>query len=192
LTISQVPAIAYGGPETSPDDPSPESHKLAESGVLIQFIADISDQPLLPADPVKRAKARFFIETITPKISSAHYGALYRGEAPVAILEAVELLQKLLPAEGYAVGEWSIADAAITPFLARADVALKNDIGKYEAGKGKAAWEILTQDAKYERFRKYFAEVTSRASFQETFYPVFIYFAHLFVSNGFLFLSCRM
>ena len=38
----------------------------------------------------------------------------------------------------YAVGEWSIADAAVTPFFARAEVMFKNKIGKYKEGKGKA------------------------------------------------------
>ncbi|KAG6805318.1 hypothetical protein H0H93_005077, partial [Arthromyces matolae] len=39
---SKVPAIAYGGPAVAPDDPSPESTKLAESLVLLEFIADLS------------------------------------------------------------------------------------------------------------------------------------------------------
>jgi glutathione S-transferase len=81
-------------------------------------------------------------------------------------------LQNLLPAEGYAVGEWSIADAAVTPFLARASVALKNDLGAYDQGKGIKLWETLQDDAKYARFRKYFDDVTKRDSFKETFFEV--------------------
>ena len=85
---------------------------------------------------------------------------------------AVEFIQQLLPEEGFAVGKWSIADAAVTPFLARGEVILKNDIGKYEEGKGKAAWAKVESDPKYARFRKYLADVKSRDSFKETFYPV--------------------
>lgn len=85
---------------------------------------------------------------------------------------AIEHIQQLLPEEGYAVGKWSIADAAVTPFFARAEVTLKNDIGKYEEGKGKAVWAKLETDPKYARFRKYFADVKDRDSFKETFYPV--------------------
>jgi len=86
-------------------------------------------------------------------------------------LGAIDFLQKLLPEEGYAIGKWSIADAAVTPFLARAEVTLKNDIGKYEEGKGKTVWAILETDPKYARFRKYFADLKARDSFKETFYP---------------------
>lgn len=88
------------------------------------------------------------------------------------MLKAIETIQKLLPEEGYAVGEWSIADAAVTPFFARAEVAFKNDLGKYEEGKGKATWAKLETDEKYARFRKYFADLKSRESFKETFHPV--------------------
>ena len=78
--------------------------------------------------------------------------------------------------EGYAIGKWSIADAAVTPFFARAEVVLKNDIGKYEEGKGKAVWAKLETDPKYARFRKYLADVKGRDSFKETFYPVCFFF----------------
>ena len=166
-----MPAISYGGPEVPPDQPSPESQKLAESGVLIQFLADL-DERLLPKDPVTRAKARFFIETVTPLISNTFYGSLSRGEDPEAVLKAFESIQKLLPEEGYAVGEWSIADAAVTPFFARAELAFTNDYGKYEEGKGKAVWEKLQTDEKYARFCKYYEDLKSRPSFNATFYPV--------------------
>ncbi|KAG6880625.1 hypothetical protein C0995_005370, partial [Termitomyces sp. Mi166 len=55
--VSKVPAITYGGPIVPPDNPSPESTKLAESLVLLEFIADLSKPGnLLPTDPVLRAK----------------------------------------------------------------------------------------------------------------------------------------
>jgi glutathione S-transferase len=84
----------------------------------------------------------------------------------------METLQNLLPGEGYAVVEWSIADAAVTPFLARASVALKNDLGAFDEGKGIKVWETLQNDAKYARFGKYFEDVTKRDSFKETFFEV--------------------
>jgi glutathione S-transferase len=87
-------------------------------------------------------------------------------------LGAIEYIQELLPEEGFAVGTWSIADAAVVPFLARAEVVLKNDIGKYEEGKGKTLWYKLETDPKYARFRKYLADAKERDSFKETFYPV--------------------
>ena len=145
--------------------------KLAESGVLLEFVADISGS-LLPKDAVSRAKTRFFIETATAKFSPAFYGAVARGESPEGILTVIETLQALLPAEGYAVGEYTIADAAITPFFARANVALKNDIGAYDAGEGVRVYNILQSDPKFARFRKYYKDVTARDSFKETFHEV--------------------
>jgi glutathione S-transferase len=139
---------------------------------LIELIADLSDEELLPKDPVLKAKARFFIETVTPLVAGAFRGAMAQGQDPEAIFKAVETIQKLLPAEGYAVGNWSIADAAVTPFFARAEVVFKNDIGVYEEGKGKAAWAKLENDEKYARFRKYFNDIKARDSFKETFHPV--------------------
>ncbi|EDR06897.1 uncharacterized protein LACBIDRAFT_299218 [Laccaria bicolor S238N-H82] len=168
---SKVPALAYGGPKVSPDTPSEESVKLAESGVLLEFVADISGL-LLPKDAVSRAKARFFIETATAKFSPAFYGAVARGESPEGILTVIETIQALLPAEGYAVGEYTIADAAITPLFARANVALKNDIGAYDAGEGVRVYNILQSDPKFARFRKYYDDVTARDTFKETFHEV--------------------
>lgn len=101
----------------------------------------------------------------------------------MAILGAIEYIQQLLPEEGYAIGKWSIADAAVTPFLARAEVVLKNDIGKYEEGKGKSVWATLETDPKYARFRKYFADVKGRDSFKETFYPVSVFSLSLFLKS---------
>ena len=109
---------------------------------------------------------------MTPLFSGAWRAFVARGEDPAAILKAVEVIQGLLPAEGYAVGQWSIADAAVTPFFARAEVALTNDLGVYEEGKGKATWAVLESDPKYARFKKYFNDLKSRDSFKKTFHPV--------------------
>ncbi|KAF9057002.1 hypothetical protein BJ165DRAFT_1334392 [Panaeolus papilionaceus] len=170
---SKVPAIAYGGPDVSPETPSPDSIKLAESGVLIEFIADIAPEAkLLPKDPVTRAKARFFVETVMSKWSAVYYNVLNGTAEPSVLLGVIDVIQSLLPKDGYAIGEWSIADAAVTPFFARAEVILSNDLGKYPVGKGVETWTIIQNDAKYARFRQYFADLKSRDSFKETFFPV--------------------
>ena len=153
------------------DQPSPESVKLAESAVLIQFIADIAPEGrLLPADPVEKAKARFFIETFSAVFSPAWKAVVYDGlQSPTELLPALEKLQALLPEKGYAVGQWSIADAAVTPFFARLEVYLRNDLGRAKEGEAASVWKTLETDPKFARFRQYFADVKSRESFKETF-----------------------
>jgi glutathione S-transferase len=146
--------------------------------VLIEFINDLitpTGKALLPADPVKRANARFFIETFQSKFGAAWYGALARGENPAGILPALDAIVGLLPADesSYAIGsEWSLADAAVTPFLARAFTSLKHDIGGYDEGLGKAVYDKIQNEPKYDRLKKYFALVTSRDSFKSTYFEV--------------------
>ena len=82
------------------------------------------------------------------------------------MLGVIDYIQQILPEEGYAIGKWSIADADVIPFFAPAEVLFKNDIGKYEVGKGKALWTKVETDPKYARFRKYLADVKDRDSFK--------------------------
>jgi glutathione S-transferase len=149
--------------------------KIAESLVLIEFVNDLApEKGLLPTDPVKRAKARFFIEAFSSKFGAPWFAAISKGEDPSAILPALDTLIELLPKDpnAYAVGEFSLADAAVIPFLARAFAALKNDVGSYDEGKRKALYDIIQGEVKYERLRQYYALVSSRDSFQSTFFEV--------------------
>jgi len=171
---SKVPAVAYGGPTVSPDHPSEDSQKIAESLVLIEFVADLyPDSPLLPKDPVLRAKARFFIDTVSTKFIPGYIGSLARGQPFEGVFAGVEAIQSLLPPEGkgkYAVGdEFTVADAAILPFIARMEVSFANDIGSYPQGEGKKAYAVLETDPKYARFRQYFSDLKERESFKKTF-----------------------
>ncbi|KAH9932321.1 glutathione S-transferase [Fomitopsis serialis] len=168
---SKVPALAYGGPAVPADQPSPESVKLAESLILVEFVADLYPHAhLLPSDPVQKARARFFIDVVSTKLVPSWNTVLRAGapDADQAFLSAVDAVQSLLPAQGYAVGEYSIADIAIAPFIARAYVALGNEIGAYEPGQGKKLLEAL-QQPRFARFQKYWADLQARPSFQATF-----------------------
>ncbi|KZT66635.1 hypothetical protein DAEQUDRAFT_674641 [Daedalea quercina L-15889] len=171
---SKVPAIAYGGPQVPPDQPSLESVKLTESLVLLEFVADLYPNAyLLPVDPVQKARARFFIDAVSTKLVPAWMGVLRKGtpEASQAFLDAVEFIQRLLPAQGFAVDAFSLADISVAPFLARAHVALANEIGAYEVGEGKRILEAL-QQSRFARFQKYWADLQARLSFQATFNEV--------------------
>ncbi|KAJ7107348.1 hypothetical protein C8R44DRAFT_885371 [Mycena epipterygia] len=139
---SKVPAFAYGGPQVSPDLPSPDSDKIAESLILVEFVADLyPEATLLPKDPVLRAKARFFIDTVSTKFLPAYMGPL-------------NLLSADRP---YVLGEeYTAADIAITSFLARLEVALKNDIGAYKEGEGVKAAEYFFSGGRFKRLVKYF------------------------------------
>ncbi|KXN84466.1 putative glutathione S-transferase [Leucoagaricus sp. SymC.cos] len=182
----KVPAIAYGGPEVSTglEYPSPESTKLFESLILVEFINDLISPPesaqdtaILPKDPVLRAKARFFIEAVCSKLVSAFFNVHIRGQHPSSILSAVETLQELLPKDGgFVLGEdrWSMADVAPLTVLARAEVGMVNDLGAYDEGEGRKAWDRLMSDEKFERFRKWFADAKAKKSFQETFDAEFV------------------
>ena len=67
------------------------------------------------------------------------------------------------------MGEYSAADIAITPFLARARVTLSNDLGGYPQGEGPKVFEALTnKQGKYPRFAKYFDDLLARESFKAT------------------------
>lgn len=155
-----------------PDEPSPESHKIAESLVLLDFVADISNG-LLPKDPVLRAKARFFINVVSTDFTPVYHSVILSGVPVSKLLTTVESLQALLPAEGFVVGpEFTIADASIAPFLGRMEVLLKNDVGAYDEGTGLAAWQTFQTEEKYARIRKYFDDIKARESFKATFAEV--------------------
>ena len=60
------------------------------------------------------------------------------------LVQAFEALQALLPAKGFVVGDFSIADIAIAPFLARIELLLSNDLGAWPAGKGEGTKILST------------------------------------------------
>jgi len=169
---SKVPAIAYGGPKTLPEDPSPESAKLAESLVLIEFIADLfPDSDLLPKDPVERAKVRFFIDAVSTKVIPAISPYVARGGPIEPVLEAYDFLQQQIQGPGkYALGDrFTLADIAIAPFLGRSLlVSLKNGIGKFDKEYGKQIWAALNEP-KYDKFWQYFNNIQARSSWKDTF-----------------------
>ncbi|TCD64601.1 hypothetical protein EIP91_003866 [Steccherinum ochraceum] len=168
---SKVPAVAYGGPDVPADQPSSESTKIAESLVLLEFVADLYPSAnLLPKDPVKRAQARFFIDAVSTKFNPTYFGYSVTGKSSQAdLIKAFKDIQALLPETGYAVGEYSIADAAIIPFISRLFVGLENDLGLYAIGEGPKTLELIKTSPELKRIQQYIQDVTSRTSFVSTF-----------------------
>ncbi|KAH9983793.1 glutathione S-transferase [Russula compacta] len=168
---SKVPALVYGSPKSHPENPSPESAKLAESLVLLEFVADLyPDSGLLPKDPVQRARVRFFIDAISNKLAPPYIAFSLRGEAPDNFIAAAAEIQELLSPSGFAVGDhFTIADAALAPFLGRWELNFRNDVGRYPEGTGPRVHEILFQSERFARLQKYFANISSRPSFKNSF-----------------------
>ena len=144
---------------------------------------------MLPNDPVDRARVRFFIDVFSTKIvkSSANLfgfsteivkpaaNLFYSGgddeEAPRSFIAAIAELQELLPYNAqFAVGDhFTIADAAFAPFLGFWELFLKNDIGKYAAGTGPPVYRELFESERFARLQKYYANISSRESFKNSF-----------------------
>jgi glutathione S-transferase len=170
--------LTYGGPTAPAEDPSPESAKIPESLVIIDFIADLfPSSTLLPKDPVERAKVRLFIDAVSSKFSPGYVAIIFDSagdKAPSAFekfFSGVKALQELLSAEGaFAVGnEFTLADISILPFIARAELILTNNFGPYPEGEGTKAWEKLETDPSFAKFIKYYKGLKERASFKKTY-----------------------
>ena len=173
---SQIPAITFGGPKVPPDQPSPESIKLTESLVLLEFLADLYPAArLLPTDPVLRARARLFITLFETRVfPDAFKDFFFLGTSLDRSLDALAALQALLPpvADGegkpaFAVGEWSIADMAVGPFLARIVLFLEHDMGKGTLEDGRKALEEL-RGPRFARLARYLEDVKAQPSFRAT------------------------
>ncbi|KAL7283926.1 hypothetical protein ACG7TL_001198 [Trametes sanguinea] len=168
--VGKVPAITYGGPQAAPEAPAPESAKIAESLVILEFLADIfPEAPLLPADPVLRAQARLFIAATDRLLFGAFIAFFfkYTEGADQVFLDALEEVQRRLPPTGFAIGEWSNADISVAPLLVRFPFLLKHDLGKYPVGEGPKVLEIL-QGPRFARLMKYIHDLDQRPSVRST------------------------
>ncbi|GJE93726.1 glutathione S-transferase family protein [Phanerochaete sordida] len=174
----QCPALTYGGPVVPADQPSPESVKLRESLVLVEFIADLYPAAgILPADPVLRAKARLFIDAITQTFSGASHAAIralmHAGGDPEPLLAALERLQALLPPTGFAIGEFSAADIAIAPQIIRSELSFEHNlIGPSGSQDGQRILALMREPrlARWAEYRKAIqAHPAVRSTFDEEY-----------------------
>ena len=164
----------YGGPKLQPgDSPSPDLPQLGESLVILEFLADLfPDAGLLPKDPVKRSKARIFMNILNLRMPDDIGTWLLNKDDGSAYLDLLENLQALLPNEGYAVGEWSVADAALLPFLLWMPIIVKTEVGYWV--KLNDVENVKTQWAspRFTRLRKYYEESVARPSTKATWNEV--------------------
>lgn len=143
--------------------------------MLVEFVADLyPESGILPTDPVLRAKTRLFIDAVSNKLSATQYKVINLGEGdPELLVQGLEAIQALLPSQGFVVGDFSIADIAIAPFLARLEVLLANDLGNWEGGKGTGP-KILKQlqQPKLARLWEYARALEARPSVASTWHKV--------------------
>ncbi|OJT03422.1 Vegetative incompatibility protein HET-E-1 [Trametes pubescens] len=164
-----IPAITFGGLGAPPDQPSPESTKLVESMVILEFLAEVfPNAPLLPSDPLLRAKARTFVEIYRNYVSSEYLGAFFLGKPIEGVLKALETLQAALPPDGgFAAGEWSIAEAAVAPFIARLFLFLHVGLGSYTEKQGQTLRDTMASP-RFARLVQWVKDVHKRPSFKKT------------------------
>ena len=173
----QVPYIVYGGPKLQPgDSPSPDLPQLGESLVILEFLADaFPSAKLLPSDPFLRAKARLFYRAVEDKFRPAFVGIIFKQAPKEDLYAAVEHMQGLLPpTSGFAVGEWSIADAAFLPDYLRtiAFLEIDNAFSQIAPGLAKEVLATLRESPRFARIRAYVAESLARPSGAKTWDPV--------------------
>ncbi|CDO74671.1 hypothetical protein BN946_scf184828.g11 [Trametes cinnabarina] len=166
--LRKVPALTFGGPEVPPDQPSPKSVKLIESMAILEFVADVFPEAnLLPKDPILRAKARIFIEIYRNYVHDQFRETFFLAKPIEGVITALEKLQDVLHPSGFAVGEWSIADAAVAPSLVRMMLFLRTGLGAYSKEDWKRLSETLSSD-KFSRLAQYIRDLEERPSFKKT------------------------
>ncbi|KAG1724075.1 hypothetical protein EDD22DRAFT_933984 [Suillus occidentalis] len=183
--VGKVPAVAYGGPIVDPENPSPLSTKIAESSVILEFLADLyPDSGLLPKDPVLRAKVRFFNDATTKLVEGPFYDFILGRGSYENIVKGIEFIQGLLEeGKDFAVGDhYTIADACISPCLTRLKVVTETDIGKFPVGMGSKLGEEL-KEPKFAKFTKYVDRMLERPSLKQTYdkEAVIMYFKTVFM-----------
>ena len=117
-----------------------------------------------------RAKARLFIDAVSTKFAPANFSVLHNGGDPAPLVDALVHLQALLPPQGFAIGEFSAADIAIAPFIARTELNLENDLGGFPAGKGEGQRILeLIRSPKLARWQEYSKAVLAHPAVASTF-----------------------
>ena len=153
-----------------PDVPSPESFKLAESLVICEFIADLFPASgLLPSDPVERAKVRFFVDAASTKFEPPLLDFMRKGGSTDALIAVLKEIQSLLPSGAQvAVGnKFTIADAALAPWLWRLELTLESNIGAFTEADRKRVLDTYEGETLHV-LHEYFGAIKSRKSFKQS------------------------
>lgn len=164
-----MPYLVYGGGKLEPGEvPSSNAITVPESLVILEFLADVFPSAgLLPSDPALRAEARLFYHDIDKKYLPAFFTFIFLGAPVEPLLQATELLQSRLPEEGFVLGQWSIADAALLPLLLRLELIATLSPFTIREGLAQKAIEEL-HSPRFARIQKYIADSLARPSGAKT------------------------
>jgi len=106
---------------------------IPESLVILQYLEDrFPAVPLLPPAPAARARARLLADRVTGAIGVAGYKLLRgapeeRPAAEAAVRDGLRAFEPQVPEAGFLVGDFSLADLAIAPFVARLPAHLRGE-----------------------------------------------------------------
>ncbi len=104
---------------------------VPESLVILEYLEDRwPEHPLLPPDPLGRARARLLYERVTAALAPhllklARGSDAEKGAAEQAVRDALRALEPEVPEAGFLAGPFSIADIALAPFVAKLPARLR-------------------------------------------------------------------
>ena len=111
------------------------------------------------------------MQTVDTKFLPSFAGFLLFGAPAASLLDMIEVMQGMLPdgpGEEYVLGkEWSIADAALTPFLMRINTMLKLNPPTLKEGVAGQVSEAL-QSPRFARLHNYLSDNAARPSMAKT------------------------
>ncbi|KAH9051690.1 hypothetical protein EDB87DRAFT_1836286 [Lactarius vividus] len=176
----KVPAVVYGSPKSDPRNPSPESARIAESLVLLEFVTDLyPDSGLLPMTSSSAPASGSLSTRYRPRSSRPSSRSPTMASHRMLSSRRLPSSRSLLPpAAQFAIGDhFTIADAALAPFLCRWELLLCNDLGTFEEGTGPFVYKELFQSERFARLQTYYATISSRESFKNSFDPARMLFS---------------
>ncbi|TBU62463.1 hypothetical protein BD310DRAFT_51933 [Dichomitus squalens] len=142
---------------------------MTESLVILELLADLHpDARLLPENPVKRSQTRIFMNTLNLRMADDGGKWLTNNDEGEAYLDLLETLQATMPEVGYVVGEWSIADAALLPFLMWMEVIVKTRVDYYVRLNNVEHVKTEWASTRFARLRQYYDQSIARPSTSAT------------------------
>jgi glutathione S-transferase len=102
-----------------------EGAAIPESMVILHYLEDrFPEPPLLPRDPLGRARARLLCDRITARLAKPSFLVARGGDEEKAaaggeVRSALAALEREVPGDGFLAGPFSFADIVLAPFVAR-------------------------------------------------------------------------